>query len=145
MIAQLQAAGRESLDLFHPAYRDSDKREFPLDGLCHPLSQALFCLFPGAVYGVVRGVRGWRWPRVLARCRGQVVDLVAYPDVLGDEDYDAAERLHWRPRRPTQRTRTLLARAGLAIPCCATEERTLMDDMTLIQSCRTRCPHSQAR
>jgi hypothetical protein len=47
---------------------------------------------------------------------GTVVDLVSYPDEPGDEDYDAAERLHWRPRTPTQRTRTLLARAGLTIP-----------------------------
>ena len=47
---------------------------------------------------------------------GQVVDLVSYPDLLcDDEDYDAAERLYWRPRVPTQRTRTLLARAGLTV------------------------------
>jgi hypothetical protein len=25
-----------------------DRSEYPLEGLCHPLSQALFCLFPGA-------------------------------------------------------------------------------------------------
>lgn len=48
---------------------------------------------------------------------GEVVDLISHPDVLlDDEDYDAAERLHWRPRLPTQRTRVLLARAGLTFP-----------------------------
>ena len=47
---------------------------------------------------------------------GDVLDLVAYPDVLGDEDYAAAVPVRWRPRLPTQRTRTLLARAGLVIP-----------------------------
>ena len=42
--------------------------------------------------------------------------VISGPLLCDDEDYDAAERLHWRPRLPTQRTRTLLARAGLAIP-----------------------------
>jgi len=48
---------------------------------------------------------------------GDVLDLVSYPGLLcDDEDYDAAEPVRWRPRLPTKRTRTLLARAGLATP-----------------------------
>ena len=116
MIAQLQAAGRESLDLFHPAYRDSDKSEFPLEGLCHPLAQALFCLFPGQFTAWYVEWEDGLGHVFLRDASGDVLDLVAYPDVLDDEDYAAAVPIRWRPRSPTQRPRTLLARAGLAIP-----------------------------
>lgn len=42
--------------------------------------------------------------------------MVSYPDLLRDEDYAAAVPVRWRPRLPTQRTRMLVARAGLAFP-----------------------------
>jgi hypothetical protein len=94
-----------------------DRSEYPLEGLCHPLSQALFCLFPGAFAAwYVEGEEG-DGHVFLRDAAGEVVDLISHPDVLlDDEDYDAAERLHWRPRLPTQRTRVLLARAGLTFP-----------------------------
>ena len=83
MIAQLQAAGRASLDLFHPDYRDSDTRTFPLDGLCHPLSQALFCLFPGAFTAWYVEFEDGDGHVFLRDAEGTVVDLVSYPDAAG--------------------------------------------------------------
>jgi hypothetical protein len=118
VITRLQDAGRASLDLFHPDYRDSDKSEFPLDGLRHPLSQALFCLFPGQFSAWYVEWEDEDGGHVFLRdAAGSVVDLVSYPDLsCDDEDYAAAEPVCWRPRRPTQRTLTLLARAGFALP-----------------------------
>jgi len=98
-------------------YRKRRNRAYPLDGLCHPLSQALFCLSPGQFSAWYVEFEDGDGHVFLRDASGEVLDLVSYPDLLlCDEDYDAAERLHWRPRSPTQRTRTLLARAGLAIP-----------------------------
>ena len=89
--------------------------QYPLDGLCHPLSQALFCLFPGQFSAWFVEFEDGDVHLFLRDADGQVVDLVSYPALLCDEDYDAGERVHWRPRSPTQRTRTLLARAGLTV------------------------------
>lgn len=81
----------QSMDLLLPVHRDLDRSEYPLEGLCHPLSQALSC--------------------------GDIVDLISHPHLLlDDEDYDAAEPIRWRPSLPAKRTRTLLARAGLTLP-----------------------------
>jgi hypothetical protein len=117
VIARLQAAGLQSLDLLTPAFRDRADRADPLDGLCNPLSQALFCLYP-------RQFTAWvvEWDddtsHVFLRDRdGAVLDLVSYPELLcEDEDYDAGEPVRWQYSRPDTRTRALLARAGLTLP-----------------------------
>jgi hypothetical protein len=117
VIARLQAAGLQSLDLLTPAFRDRADREYPLDGLCNPLSQALFCLYP-------RQFTAWvvEWDDdtshvFLRDADGTVLDLVSYPElVCTDEDYDAGEPLRWQYSRPDKRTRTLLERAGLTLP-----------------------------
>ena len=108
----------QSDDLRPARYRAMDRSAYPLDGLCHPLSQALFCMFPGEFTAWYVEFEDGDGHVFLRDGDGRVVDLVSHPGPLlcDDEDYDAAERLHWRPRLPTQRTRTLLARAGLAIP-----------------------------
>jgi hypothetical protein len=80
------------------------------------LSQALFCLFPGEFTAWYVEWEDGLGHVFLRDASGDVLDLVAYPDVLGDEDYAAAVPIRWRPRSPTMRTRTLLARAGLTFP-----------------------------
>ena len=114
MIVQLQAAGLQSDDLRPTRYRAIDRSAYPLDGLCHCLSQALFCLFPGQFTAWYVEFEDGDIHAFLRDGDGQVLDLVSYPELLcDDEDYDAGERVYWRPRTPAQRTRTLLARAGL--------------------------------
>jgi hypothetical protein len=106
----------QSDDLRPARYRAIDRSVYPLDGLCHPLAQALFCLFPGQFTAWYTEFEDGDIHAFLRDEGGQVVDLVSYPELLcDDEDYDAGERVHWRPRSPAKRTRTLLARAGLAI------------------------------
>ena len=103
-------------DLFHPDYRDSDRSEFPLDSLCHPLSQAVVCLFPGKFTAWYVEWKDGDGHVFLRDASGDVLDMVSYPDLLGDEGYDAGVPVRWRPRLPTQRTCTLVARAGLTFP-----------------------------
>ena len=107
----------QSEDLMLARHRAMDRSEYPLEGLCHPLSQALFSMFPGQFTAWYVEFEDGEGHVFLRDGDGQVVDLVSYPNLLlDDEDYDAGERLYWRPRVPTQRTRTLLARAGLTVP-----------------------------
>ena len=87
------------------------------------MSQALFCLFPGQFTAWYVESEDGLGHVFLRDAAGDVLDLVAYPDVLGDEDYAAAVPIRWRPRSPTQRTRTLLARAGLAVPTPARTQK----------------------
>jgi hypothetical protein len=101
-----------------------DRSEYPLEGLCHPLSQALFCLHPGAFTAWYVEWEDGDSHVFLRDASGEVLDLVSYPDLLlCDEDYAAAVPVRWRPRLPTQRTRTLVARAGLTLPTPARTQK----------------------
>jgi hypothetical protein len=117
VIARLQATGLQSMDLLLPAHRDLDRSEYELEGLCHPLSQALFCLFPGTFTAWYIEWEDDEDGHVFLRdAFGDIVDVISYPELLcDDEDYDAAEPVRWRPNLPAKRTRTLLARAGFAL------------------------------
>ena len=100
-----------------PAYREMADREYPLDGLCHPLSQALFCLFPGQFTAWVIEWDDDTSHLFLRDAAGSVLDLVSYPElVCTDDDYDAGEPVRWQYSRPARRTRTLLERAELTLP-----------------------------
>jgi hypothetical protein len=119
-MAQLQDAGLQSMDLLLPAHLDMDCSEYPLEGLCHPLSQALFGLFPGCFTAWVIAWDDGESHVFLRDGDGDVFDLVSYPELLcEDDDYDAGEPVRWQYSRPARRTRTLLARAGLSIPTTA--------------------------
>ena len=118
-MAQLQAAGRQSTDLVTGSYRDLDRRRFPLNGLCYPLAEALYRLFPGRFtpYRLRWEDKASHW--FLKDQDSTVIDLLSHkgtPFCTPDE-YAAARRASFVNHQPSRRARTLLERAGLTLPC----------------------------
>ena len=106
------------MDLLHEDYADTDQTEHPLDGLCYPLSEALYYACPGQFtpWRITWEDRSTHW--FLRDKEGVVFDLVSYPGPLCDpEDYAAGQpRGFLSSPRMSWRCRVLLERAGLGIP-----------------------------
>jgi hypothetical protein len=125
VIAQLQAAGRESLDLVHPDYRDSDRSQYALNGLCYALCEALYHLCPGLVtpWRILWENGGSHW--FVKDQTGAILDLVSHPGPLlcDPEDYAAGWQVPFLTPQPSRRARLLVARAGLAFPAPARTQK----------------------
>lgn len=106
------------MDLLHPAYRDSDRSAFVLNGLCYTLAEALYYVCPGQFtpWRIRWEDGGSHW--FLKAQDGAIVDLVSYPELLcPSDDYGAAQRVGFlSSARMSQRCRVLLERAGLKVP-----------------------------
>ena len=114
MIAQLQAAGRQSRDLLHTDYADTDQRAHQLNGLCYTLSEALYYACPGQFTPcrILWEDGGSHW--FLRDKAGVVFDLVAYPELLcHPDDYAAGQRVGFLSSpRMSWRCRVLLSGPG---------------------------------
>jgi hypothetical protein len=125
VIAQLQAAGLQSMDLLHEDYADTDRREHLLNGLCYPLSEALYYACPGQFtpWRILWEAQGSHW--FLKAQDGAIVDLVAYPELLCHPDaYAAGQRVGFLSSpRMSWRCRVLLERAGLKVPTSVPREK----------------------
>jgi hypothetical protein len=120
LIAQLQAAGRESLDLLHPHYRNSDRSEYDLNGLCYALCEALYRLAPERFTPRCLPWQdgGTHW--FLKDHDGAIIDMVSYgyPEPLCTaEEYTWGQPMPLRSHgRISWRARALIERAGLTFP-----------------------------
>jgi hypothetical protein len=118
VIAQLQEAGLQSMDLLHDDYADTDQRAHPLNGLCYMLSEALYYACPGQFTPcrILWEDGGSHW--FLRAPDGAIVDLVSYPEMLcHPDDYAAAQRVGFLSSpRISRRCQVLLERAGLTAP-----------------------------
>lgn len=117
-LGKLQEAGRKSPDLIKGKYRNLDRSEVELNGLCYVLSECLYHLFPGA-FTPCRiswddGTTHW----FLRYGDGSILDAVGPGGKAWctEEEYGRARRAAFLTKSPSKRARTLLERAGLALP-----------------------------
>ena len=118
MLAQLQAAGRQSTDLINGKYRHLDRTVFPLNGLCYVLAEALWHLYPGrfTIWRIDWEGGGTHW--FLTDTDNTVIDLLSYNGTpfCTDEEYDTARGAAFLPQTPSKRAKVLAERAGLTLP-----------------------------
>ena len=117
-LGQLQAAGRRSSDLLKGQYRNSDRTEIPLNGLCYVLSECMVHLFPGLFtsYRISWGDGTTHW--FLRFSDGTILDTIAEngQECIDSESYEMARRAAFLTKVLSRRSRVLLDRAGLAAP-----------------------------
>ncbi len=115
----LQDAGLKSFDLINADYRDSDRSEVALNGLCYVLAECLYHLFPGRLtpYRIRWEEGGTHW--FLRDQDGKLVEPLlrnTVKAVCRQSDYNSAKRAAFLTKLPSKRARTLLERAGLDLP-----------------------------
>lgn len=117
-LRRLQAAGRKSLDLVKPAYRDLDRSEVDLNGLCYVLSECLYHLHPGLLtpYRISWGDGTTHW--FLRYSNGEILDAIAEAghECCAKENYGRARRRPFFTKNPSKRAIKLLTRAGFRNP-----------------------------
>lgn len=117
-LRRLQAAGLKSDDLLKLEYRDSDRSEAPLSGLCYVLSECMYHLYPGIFtpYRISWGDGTTHW--FLRLFNGDIFDSIQEfgEECCEPEDYESARRVGFLSKEPSKRSRTLLKRSGLTLP-----------------------------
>lgn len=115
---KLQTVGRKSPDLIKKEYRDLDRSEIELNGLCYVLAECVYHLFPGEFKSYYikwdDGMTHW----FLRYRDGTILDPIG-PDgkeCCTPEEYATARRAAFLTKAPSKRARILLERAGLALP-----------------------------
>jgi hypothetical protein len=117
-LRRLRTAGRGSIDLVKPEYRNADRSEVDLNGLCYVLSECLYHLFPGVLtpYRISWDNGGTHY--FLRYSDGRILDAIA-PDgreCCAPHDYQRARRVAFFTKKPSRRASKLLARAGFGDP-----------------------------
>ena len=122
-IRKLQDAGYASTDLIKKEYRDADRTDYPLNGLCYVLCEALYHLSPDTLkpFRIDWKAGGTHW--FLRDTEHVIIDMVSHGEkpLCTPKEYNAGRRANFLPQSPSLRARTLLDRAGLSLPLYPTK------------------------
>lgn len=116
-LGKLQDVGRRSSDLLKEKYRDVERSEITLNGLCYVLSECLYHLFPDELspYRILWNDGTTHW--FLRFEDGSIIETIA-PDgtkVCSPEDYERAQERAFYSKTLSKRAQILLERTGLEI------------------------------
>jgi hypothetical protein len=115
VLGRLQAAGRTSSDLILNRYRNVDRSEVDLNGLCYVLSECLYHLFPAILtpYRISWGDGNTHW--FLRDKEGKIIDPISEDgrEICAQEEYALAREAAFLTKAPSKRAVELFRRAGI--------------------------------